>query len=163
LQAVFEPCPDESDDGDTKMLGNVVVRIPVETSGAEGSGWIRLGTTDESCAPVVPIKWLRENRVLSAEPTFVFLGGIAPGSTQRRTVTVRSRDGSEFSLQNVRVSSTFVHASIPTNGSAAVHKVELEVTAPENPGVFQQTIVIEPDLANGSPLLVKVAGVVRKW
>ncbi len=136
----------------------------VESNGKQDPGVYHatLEISDETgkLLSTLRIKW-EVAAPLSAIPPAWFAGGVKPGQTLRRRFLIQSEEG-DFSIREASVADYRAEAVEFDRGArrASRQAVELEVRAPERPGIVRFTLKVETDIEGAEKLVVPCSLVV---
>jgi peroxiredoxin len=145
--------------------GGTMQRIEVSLDAASLAGKLSDELTIKlKNAPVsqigVPVEIFVEPDI-SVEPEQIFLGQVAAGSTQRKTIVVQSHGKKAFAVKSIASDNPLVTSEASPDITADAHAIEVDVKAQGEVGSILQSAV-KLTLSNGRVLEVPVFGMIVK-
>jgi hypothetical protein len=114
---------------------------------------ITLVTNDES-TPTIPLAVVANiQSAVALTPSIINFGQVQPGQSVSKTVLVRSSEA--FKITDLAASQDELKPTDQTNGAQPVHRVQLTLKAPSQPGPFHSTLTVKTDIPDEPAAVLK--------
>lgn len=133
--------------------GPVLYQLTVTLDPAEVNGFVKdeiILFTNDTTAPTIPVAVSAQvQSAVTVSPSPLLLGPIKAGQVIKKSVLVRS--SRPFKLTDLRPSRSDLTVTPDKDGTRPIHKVDLSLKVPDQPGPFNATVEIATDLKDEPP------------